>query len=270
MTALLNSACKSADIILIQEVNITDPRYEVTHPNFLFVKPPKGQRRSNRTAGYISRSNPFLQVTQCTDMCNNPDLQVLEVSTPLIPSFLLLNIYNEHHPESRTYTIPRALTPLTLPPRCIITGDLNAHHVLWNSRVTTPRRAEALVLLIEEQGWHLLNIPDIPTYWYKNGQGTSVLDLTLASPIMPWEATNWAVDDAQGTGSDHEVIHFEVMMTIPNPTIATPQSRLNWSRTEWDSFSDTLHSLSTSTQSEWECLRLDPTLPHLGKWAEML
>jgi hypothetical protein len=132
VTALLNSACKTADIILIQEVNITDPHYEVTHPNFLLVKPPKGQRRSNRTAAYISRSNPFLQVTQCTDVCNDPDLQVLEVSTPLIPSFLLLNIYNQHHSESCTYTIPRALTPLTLPPRCIITGDLNAHHAHGN------------------------------------------------------------------------------------------------------------------------------------------
>jgi hypothetical protein len=152
VTALLNSVCKSADIILIQEVNITDPCYEVTHPSFLLVKPPKGQRRSNSTTAYISRSNPFLQVTQCTDVCNDPDLQALEVSTPLIPSFLLLNIYNEHHPESRTYTIPHSLTPLTLPPRCIITGDLNAHQGLWNSWVTTPRRAEELVLLIEEQG----------------------------------------------------------------------------------------------------------------------
>jgi hypothetical protein len=87
---------------------------------------------------------------------------------------------------------------------------------------------------------------------------------------MAWEATNWVVDDAQATGSDHEVIRFEVTMTIPNPTIATPQSRLNWSRTDWDSFSDTLHSLSTSTQSQWECLRLDPTPPHLDKWAETL
>jgi hypothetical protein len=85
-------------------------------------------------------------------MCNNPDLQVLEVFTPLIPSFLLLNIYNEHHPDSHTYTIPHALTHLTFPPRCIITGDLNAYHVLWNSRVTTPQWAEELILLIEEQG----------------------------------------------------------------------------------------------------------------------
>jgi hypothetical protein len=87
---------------------------------------------------------------------------------------------------------------------------------------------------------------------------------------MAWEATNWAVDDAQATGSDHEVIRFEVMMTIPNPTIATPQSHLNWSRTDWDSFSDTLRSLSTSTQSQWECLYLDPTPPYLDKWAETL
>jgi hypothetical protein len=138
VTALLNSACKSADIILIQEVNITDPCYEVTHPNFLLVKPPKGECRSNCTAAYISQSKSFLQVTQCTDMCNDLDLQVLEVSTPLIPSFLLLNIYNEYYPDSCTYTIPHALTPLTLPPRCIITGDQNTHHVVWNSQVMIP------------------------------------------------------------------------------------------------------------------------------------
>jgi hypothetical protein len=117
-------------------------------------------------------------------MCNDPDLQVWEVSTPLIPSFLLLNIYNEYHPESCTYTIPHALTPLTLPPRCIITGDLYTHHALWNLQVMIPQWAEELILLIEEQGWHLLNIPDIPTYQYKNGQGISELDLTLASPTI--------------------------------------------------------------------------------------
>jgi hypothetical protein len=70
-----------------------------------------------------------------------------------------------------------------------------------------------------------------------------MLDLTLASLMMAWEATNWVVDDTQATGSDHEVIRFEVMMTIPNPTIATPQPRLNWSCIDWDSFSDTLCSL---------------------------
>jgi hypothetical protein len=138
------------------------------------------------------------------------------------------------------------------------------------SRVTTPRRAEELVLLIQEQGWHLLNVPDTPTYRYKNGQGTSVLDPTLASPTMVWEATNWVIDDAQATGSDHEVIRFEVTTTIPNPTIAIPQPHLNWSRTDWDSFSDTLRSLSTSTQPQWERMRLDPTPPHLDKWVQTL
>jgi hypothetical protein len=54
-----------------------------------------------------------------------------------------------------------------------------------------------------------------------------VLDLTLASPMIAWEATNWVVDNTQATGSDHEVIHFEVTMIIPNPTIATPQPYLN-------------------------------------------
>jgi hypothetical protein len=52
--------------------------------------------------------------------------------------FLLLNIYTEYHPDSHTYIIPHTLTPLTLLPRCIMTGDLNVYHVLWNSRVIIP------------------------------------------------------------------------------------------------------------------------------------
>jgi hypothetical protein len=104
ITALLNSAYATTDIILIQEVNITDPKYEVTHPNFLLVKPHKGWRRSNRTAAYISWSNPYLRAAQCMDICDDPDLQIFEVATDLIPPFLLLNVYNEHDPASNLYT----------------------------------------------------------------------------------------------------------------------------------------------------------------------
>jgi hypothetical protein len=40
INALLNRAGATADIILIQEVNITNPKYEVTHRDFILIKPP--------------------------------------------------------------------------------------------------------------------------------------------------------------------------------------------------------------------------------------
>jgi hypothetical protein len=129
------------------------------------------------------------------DLCQDPDLQILEISTDLIPSFFLINIYNEHDPASNLYTVPRSLAPLSLPRRCIITGDLNEHHVLWNCQVHTPRRAQELATLIEEQNWRLVNVPDTPTHYYRNGKGSWILDLMLAMPHMAEEITNWAIDD---------------------------------------------------------------------------
>jgi exonuclease III len=106
LDTLLNSAAATADIILLQETNVTDPTYAVTDPNFMLVLPPRGDRRSKRTAAYISRMNPYLRVSQRTDICEDPDLQILEVGTDLIPSFFLLNIYNERYATSKLYTIP--------------------------------------------------------------------------------------------------------------------------------------------------------------------
>jgi hypothetical protein len=41
--------------------------------------------------------------------------QILAVGTDLIPSFFLLNIFNECHPICKLYTIPCSLIPLSLP-----------------------------------------------------------------------------------------------------------------------------------------------------------
>jgi hypothetical protein len=192
--ALFNSVGATADIILIQEANITDPQFSITNPGFTLIIPPRGDQTSNRIAVYITRSNPYLHVTQRTDICDDPDLQVLEVGTDLIPSFFLLNIYNQHNPQRKFYTIPRSLVPRPLPRRCVITGDLNAHHGLWNSLVQEPKRANELVTLIENRDWVLVSVPDEATYHFKNGIGSSVLDLTLASPAMSEEVVNWAID----------------------------------------------------------------------------
>jgi hypothetical protein len=58
------------------------------------------------------------------------------------------------------------------------------------------------------QDSHLIFIPDIATYYFFGGQGSSVLDLTLASAEIMEEVTNWAIDNEHAMGSEHEVIYF--------------------------------------------------------------
>jgi hypothetical protein len=170
----------------------------------------------------------------------DPDIQVLEVGTPLIPPIYIINIYNEKYNPTTPYTIPRSLAQLVLPQRCIIIGNLNTHHPLWNSRVRYPTRADELVTLIEEHGWHLANTPDTPTYDYRKVIGSSVLDLMLAAPAVAREVSNWAVDEENHTGSNHEVVLFQISMLYPDAEYETPEPHLNWHKTNWDTFSSTL------------------------------
>jgi hypothetical protein len=130
LTTLLNTAGPTTDIVLMQEVNIKDPRYAITHPDFLLLLPSHAYHKVTHTAMYVSRLNPHIQVTPRLDVSRDPDLQVLDVSTTLIPSFYLLNIYNECDPRTKIYTIPHSLTPLALACHCVITGDLNTHYPL--------------------------------------------------------------------------------------------------------------------------------------------
>jgi hypothetical protein len=109
LDTLLNTAGKNNDIILIQEANIKDPRYTTTHPDVLLLLPPCSDQKMNRTAAYVSCHNPYLRVTTRPDMCVDPDIQVLEVGTLLIPPIYIINIYNEKYNPTTPYTIPHSL-----------------------------------------------------------------------------------------------------------------------------------------------------------------
>jgi hypothetical protein len=110
LNTLLNIAGKNNNIILVQEVNIKDPRYATTYPDFLLLLPPHSDRKINCTATYISHYNPHLPVTPRPDICVDPDIQVLQVGTPLIPPIYIINIYNEKYKPITPYTMPCSLT----------------------------------------------------------------------------------------------------------------------------------------------------------------
>jgi hypothetical protein len=118
--------------------------------------------------------------------------------------------------------------------------------------VHIPRWAKELATLIEEQNWRLVNIPDIPTYYYRNGKGSLDLDLMLVMPYIAEEITNWAIGDKQATKSNHEVIQFQVVSLHPNVEVTPHEPHLNWRKTDWDTFTTIIKNSSTMTQTQWE------------------
>jgi hypothetical protein len=114
LNTLLNTAGTTANIVLVQEAKIKDIWYTTTHPDFILLLPPRGMQTVNGTAAFISRLNRNLHVTPHPDICDDPDLHVLDIQTHLIPKLYLLNLYNEYDPLTQKHTIPHTLP--TSPP----------------------------------------------------------------------------------------------------------------------------------------------------------
>ena len=94
-------------------------------------------------------------------------------------------MYNERSRGNngrREFTVDRLFPTLTFLNQTIITGDMNAYHEWWNSSIRAPKRAETLVSVMEREGFQLVNVPDEPTYNFKNGKEQSVINLIFALP----------------------------------------------------------------------------------------
>jgi hypothetical protein len=83
---------------------------------------------------------------------------------------------------------------------------MNAHHIWRNSQIKIPKRAEEIVQIMETTNISLLYEPDIPTYYYRNCKGTSIIDPAFTSQTHHDIVINWTVDDNASTGADHATI----------------------------------------------------------------
>src|SRR5205807_3606242 len=222
MHSCLETAEKSADIVIIQEPWVGSGEgsknfHSISHPSFHQLISTTTHRP--RTLTYVSSNNPYLKASLQPNICNDEDIQVIQISTPNIEPIFLFNIYNESPPHDRTlpYTVERILKYITLPERTILAGDFNAHHLWWNSKARRALRHETLISILENGDFDLINEEDTPTYHYSNG--SSVLDLTFSSPQITDLVSNWAVDEDNPTSSDHEMIKYEITANNDNQVL---------------------------------------------------
>src|SRR5690606_31308236 len=118
---------------------------------------PAGQRP--RVMAFVSRSNHSLNVSPRPDLSPDTDIQVLDVSTPAIAPFMLVNIYNERRGHQQQYSLERSQRKLNIPTRCVIAGDFNAYHTHWNPLTQQHKGQEPVLELIQIHQLHFLNEP---------------------------------------------------------------------------------------------------------------
>ena len=245
------------DIVLFQEPWTRDQK-TISHPSFTCIMP--------KIATYRSRVAIF--VTKC-----NPKLQ-FEITIDEVRKVQIFNIYNEKSQNDReTYTIDRLLIKYqpTSTNQFIICGNFNAYHNWWNSKIQHAIRSENLVKWLKINKCSLINTPDLCTFYAHSGSSSSVIDLTFANSKIENAITNWAIDENAVTGSDHEVIRFELIASFKNLTShATALSnKYNCNKADWNKFAKFLDENSINYETKVQSLlnnhQFDESAIHLQK-----
>jgi hypothetical protein len=130
-----HSAEGNADIIIIQEPWIGTNEeekafYTISHKSFESLI--SHTEHCPQKITFSLKTNQHLQISLQPNICNDEDIQVLNISTPTIDPIYPFNIYNQSPQYNRKllYTVERKLQHIILQERIFFTGDYNANH-LW-------------------------------------------------------------------------------------------------------------------------------------------
>ena len=102
----------------------------------------------------------------------------------------------------------------------------------------------------------MINTPDLYTFFAHSGNSSSIIDLTFANSKIKNAITNWSIDENAVTGSDHEVIRFELIASFKNLTShATALSnKYNCNKADWDKFAKFLDENAINYESRIQSL----------------
>ena len=252
LQSVMDTAVKrGADLVLLQEPSLG--AFQPTFPDFhkLTVTPFPNVNQPSRVLAFVSKLRPSLTVTDRSDLVHDPDVQLLEISTPSIPPIRLYNTYNHESHALPGRADTRILANQNLQQRAIIAGDFNARHPLWESKVPPNGiNAAALYDIIENNSLDLLNEPDLPT---RIGPSGSVIDLVLASEDLHDQVGGWALERDDTSGSDHYAMWFTIMpqVTAHDQPVESPfTGRFDYRKTDWDLFSQKLREITLGVDAQ--------------------
>src|SRR5690554_3097640 len=207
---------------------------------------------------FISKSHPYLKVGPRPDLCDDPDIQSLEVSTPAITPFFIINIYNEK--RDNQWTLERSFSQVNIPPRTILAGDFNAHHESWNPGMHPNQRTNHSQTrnLINRYSLDLANHPGTETRFGRKSKNKSVIDLTFSTPKLTNEIVNWCVDERSSTGPDQALIRFDIVSKDVFCEEISATARFNWKKADWFRFHEHLQENAKANDARWKTMTATP------------
>ena len=110
--------------------------------------------------------------------------------------------------------------------------------------------------MVEIKRCSLINTPDLCTYYAHSGSSLSVIDLTFANSKIENAITNWSIDENAVTGSDHEVIRFELIASFKNLTshATVLSNKYNCNKAYMNKFARYIDENSTIYESQVQSL----------------
>jgi hypothetical protein len=130
-------------------------------------------------------------------------------------------------------------------------GDFNTHHPIWNMNQQL-LRAKPVITYIERNNLTLYNDLDTPTYISRSVHYSSTIDCILSSDSISQNILTWAIDEENGTGSDHLPFKFDIT-SDQFETVSSPLcQKYNRKKTQWGKLQKELLKQEQELKSDWE------------------
>lgn len=140
-----------------------------------------------------------------TQECEN-HVQVLEVVKGCQEPVTLVNVYDQKRGSERPAQKAEWGTILA-GSRVVVAGDMNAHSKMWNPQARGRKNATFWEEVIENFDMVIWN-PEQGTRKASVSDTVAIIDLTISTPGI---TLNWILLEEEATGSDHEVICWELV-----------------------------------------------------------
>ncbi len=175
----------------------------------------------------------------------NTELQAVAAKIFLDTPVTVCSIY-VHHTDALT---PTMLTKLThqLPPPFLLTGDFNAHNIIWGSN-TNDQRGVAIETFLSNTDTVLLNTGE-STHFHMYTGNTSAIDLTLCSPSLASQL-KWSVSSSLYS-SDHYPQRIELLLPATSSVRVNPKWRFqnaDWNQYQQNIDLSSLRNLSSADE----------------------
>lgn len=233
-TALQLAFENNCHAVLIQEPWVfTDRSRRISkhHPSFHQLAPIEDWSARPRVLTYTQK-HPHLKAELFPFGPPSRDILAVQINTPQKTTFLV-NIYNAPRgavDEGQGLESLMTQTTPSLP--CLVAGDLNLQHPIWQSSARPSPRAEPFLSWTEAQDLTLTLPPDTPT------RGQHMIDLSWANSALLTLGISSEVAADLPPLADHEPILTTIQWGLNNLPRDTPP--LRWSTLNDKLFQETL------------------------------